>query len=680
MIDRRALADRHAVEVTGIDPRSPLSVGNGRLCFTADITGLQTFPGRYPVEDRTGTGPGTLLSTMSAWGWHSVPGSYDVADSVRAYRTPRGPAPYVDMRGDLSGSGESPATAAEAWLRANPHRLDLARVGLDGVAPGEVSDVRQRLDLWSGTLTSRYLLRDIPVRVTTACHPDLDVLAVRMESARVPPVRLAFPYGSQAWGNAADWTRPQAHTSRVRPSPGGFTVERVLDETSYDVAVATSGTMRRAGPHEFTVTFTGATVADLVIAFHPAVPSEEVPASRPSFEEVAAAAREHWARFWSTGGAVDLSASHDERAPELERRIVLSQYLTALHSAGPLPPAETGLLANSWRGRFHLEMHWWHAAHFPLWGRPELLERSLTWYGTALPAARRTARAQGCAGARWPKQVGPDARESPSPIGPFLIWQQPHPIYLAELVRRARGTRHALERYAPLVLETAAFMASFAAEGPAGYTLGPPLVPAQESYAAVRAGAADPTFELVYWAWALEVAQRWRRLLGLAPEPSWSRVADGMRPPLVRDGVYAAMAVPPYTVTDDHPSMLYALGFVPPTRLIDPTVMRATLRHVLAGWQWDTTWGWDYPAMAMTATRLGEPDTAIETLLMPVVKNAYLPNGHNRQSSTLPAYLPGNGGLLAAVALMAAGWDGGPPTPGFPASWTVAWEGLRPMP
>ena len=41
-------------------------------------------------------------------------------------------------------------------------------------------------------------------------------------------------------------------------------------------------------------------------------------------------------------------------------------------------------------------------------------------------------------------------------------------------------------------------------------------------------------------------------------------------------------------------------------------------------------------------------------------------------------------GLLTAVAMMAAGWDGCPntPAPGFPAdgSWVVKWEGLKKMP
>lgn len=68
----------------------------------------------------------------------------------------------------------------------------------------------------------------------------------------------------------------------------------------------------------------------------------------------------------------------------------------------------------------------------------------------------------------------------------------------------------------------------------------------------------------------------------------------------------------------------------------------------------------------------------MDALLQEAPKNTVLVNGHNRQTDSLPLYLPGNGGLLAAVALMAAGWDNGPDrhAPGFPSDWTVAWEGL----
>ncbi|MGM1058303.1 hypothetical protein [Saccharothrix sp. Mg75] len=671
MIERRALVDRHAVEVTGLDPRSPLSVGNGELCCTVDVTGLQTFPRAHPV------GGGTLLGTMAQWAWHSTPPPSPppvLADSVRRYDTPRGPVPYVDLA-DFDA-----ATPGQEWLRANPHRLDLARIGLlvDGAPPdpGRLEGARQRLDLWRGTITSAVVLAGVPVRVVTCCHPDRDVLGFRVASpaqARLG-VRFAFPRGSESWHDAADWDHPDRHRSTLRRLPGGFAVDRELDGTRLSVRVHAPGAaVRRTGPHEFVVS-TDREVLELTAGFGAGVPD----AGPVPFAEVLAAAERAWPRFWSSGGAVELD-SDDGRAPELQRRVVLSQYLTAVHCAGSLPPAETGLLCNSWRGRFHLEMHWWHGAHFPLWGRPELLTRSLDWYPRVLDAARATARAQGCGGARWPKQVGPDGRESPSPIGPFLVWQQPHPVHLAELVRRA-GVPDALERYGECVLETAAFMADFAVATDAGHALGPPLVPAQETYYRDRATTANPAFELAYWAWGLRVAQRWRVLLGLPEEPRWTAVADHLVRPVVRDGRYAAVGTPPWTRRDDHPSVLYALGVVPDTGLVDHRVLRATLRDVLADWDWGSTWGWDFPAVAMTATRLGEPRTAVDALLMDTPKNHHLPNGHNRQGDLLPAYLPGNGGLLAAVALMAAGWDGSPPRPGFPADWTVRHEGLHPAP
>jgi hypothetical protein len=86
----------------------------------------------------------------------------------------------------------------------------------------------------------------------------------------------------------------------------------------------------------------------------------------------------------------------------------------------------------------------------------------------------------------------------------------------------------------------------------------------------------------------------------------------------------------------------------------------------------------------MTAARVGCTELAIEALLMDVSKNTFLNNGHNYQAEQLPLYLPGNGGLLTAVAMMAAGWDGAPEVhaPGFPqnGSWVVEFEGLAPLP
>jgi hypothetical protein len=85
---------------------------------------------------------------------------------------------------------------------------------------------------------------------------------------------------------------------------------------------------------------------------------------------------------------------------------------------------------------------------------------------------------------------------------------------------------------------------------------------------------------------------------------------------------------------------------------------------------------------AMTAARLGKPEKAVDALFMGPQTNTYLKNGHNYQEERLTLYMPGNGGILTAVAMMCAGWDGSEgETPGFPEEgWDIKWEGLEKMP
>ncbi len=679
-IDRAALVRRHNPLMRKLDPLSPLSVGNGEFAFTADVTGLQTFPEEYESL--------APLCTMAQWGWHTTPRPAGLEGKelrLTAYDT------YGrDVLYHTRSEGQKELFD---WLRENPHRLHLGRVGLqlkrpsDGVEAklADITDIEQRLDLWSGTLTSRFRVWGEPVTVKTAVHPDADLLAVSIESSLISrgmlAVRFAFPYGSPTM-QAADWHSPKRHRTEVVRHGRGVLLRRRLDDDEYFALIDWAGVAslddEEEGGHEFLLRAIGSPRLDFVVAFSPQSIGTTLPGAQATFD----ASRKHWARFWGTGGAIELADSRDKRAPELERRVVLSQYLTAIQCSGKLPPQETGLMVNSWYGKFHLEMHWWHAAHFALWDRLPLLENSLGWYEKILPSARVRAVSQGYAGARWPKMTAPDGRDSPSPIGPLLIWQQPHPIFYAELCYRARPNRKTLERYRSVVFETAEFMASYAFydRKTRRHVLGPPVIPAQENHPARETW--NPTYELSYWRFGLGVAQAWRERLGMKRRPDWDDCIVTLSKLPVREGVYLAHENCPQTYTErnrDHPSMLAAYGVLPGDG-VERETMRRTLAKVMKEWQWDETWGWDYPVTAMTAARLGESGTAVRALLLETAKNRYLPNGHNYQRPNLPCYLPGNGGLLYAVALMAGGWKGAPRThaPGFPAdsSWTVRHEGL----
>ena len=281
----------------------------------------------------------------------------------------------------------------------------------------------------------------------------------------------------------------------------------------------------------------------------------------------------------------------------------------------------------------------------------------------------------------------PSAMEAPSKTGSFLIWQQPHLIYLLELCYRANPSEELIKEYAELVDQTAAFMYDFAdynAEKDRYELRG--VIPAQETLRASE--TINPPFELSYWHCAMSMAQLWRERQGLERKAEWDDLINKLSPLAAKDGLYLAAETAPQTYEDirftsDHPAVLGAVGIFPHSPLVEPETMKRTQEWIWDNWNWEKTWGWDYPMVSMNATRLGERENAVAALLMGKRTNTYLPNGHNYQDARLRCYLPGNGGLLTAVALMCAGWDGCTEhNPGWPkdGGWDVRWEGIKALP
>ena len=113
-IDREALVRRHNPLLRRLDPLAPLSLGNGEFAYTADFTGLQTFPEEYVNS--------MPLCTMSQWGWHTAP--LPSALDPKSFRL----VPY-DTHGRQVGYPTSAVGQSELynWLREDPHRLHLGR-------------------------------------------------------------------------------------------------------------------------------------------------------------------------------------------------------------------------------------------------------------------------------------------------------------------------------------------------------------------------------------------------------------------------------------------------------------------------------------------------------------------------------------------------------------------------
>lgn len=721
-IDRKEVVTRHNPQVDTVDTLASLTVGNGHFACTVDATGLQTFPEYYSG--------GMPLGTLSDWGWHSFPNKEGFKPEEAWVEKDFGRGHKEVYAAEFRTEGRQ--RSASNYLRQNPHRLHLGCLGFNFSDPHLMSDVDQSLDLWNGLIDSRFRYDGRRYHVQTVCSPSADMVAAKVESKGKLELtfRVPYPTGKHS-DDGCDWGTDRPQVLTLKRHPNAAWVDVCIDDTRYQVRLTWKGTATARLADNHTVVVSGRHKLEVTAQFvnedmeldsrlglgqrkaksrrtarrkpyeeeasvrlqqmldEGAEPKRVVSTGR-SFDDIRLEASRFWQAYWQEGGIADFSRVADARAAELERRVVLSQYLLAVNDGGDTPPQETGLTYNSWFGKFHLEMIWWHQAQFALWGHPQLLERSLDWYFKAAPAARDIARRQGFKGLRWMKMTDPQAGEAPSNVGSYLIWQQPHLIYLAELLYRCQqdeaGRQRITQKYKGLVDETARFMADFATYDPSSdrYVL-KGCIPAQETLKADS--TVNPPFELSYWYWGLRTAQAWKERSGESRVSEWDTVADKLSARAVSpDSLYLAAESAPDTYTNirytsDHPAVLGAVGMLPAPAKSSEKIMRRTLDWVLQHWNWDKTWGWDYPMVAMCAARLGEPAKAVDALLMDRRTNTYLVSGHNYQDGRLRVYLPGNGGLLTAVAMMLAGWDGSSvPNPGFPADWDVRWEGLLPMP
>ncbi|MEO5910530.1 MAG: hypothetical protein ABIP95_06555 [Pelobium sp.] len=684
-INRQELVERHIIKIEKADSLSSLTVGNGEFAMTVDVTGLQSFPSFYAK--------GVPLGTQSEWGWDSFKDTvgYDLNASLKDYDQYGRKVSYMVQRKEPQMS-----KGASNWFRENAHRLQLGNFGLEfydaqgkALPISAIKNIHQELNPYTGIITSQYEVNGEEVRVETMAEQDNDGVYAKIKSKLIKSgalkVKLKFPYPTGRWEDVGDnYANEEQHQTTIESQTKSFAaIKHQLQGSTYFATLNWSGaaTVLEKQKHEFLITPDKKEEEfEVNIRFTP-----EQSTKKMELKTIASANKTAWKNFWESGAAVDFSGSTDKRAFELERRVVLSQYLMRVQEAGHYPPQETGLTYNSWYGKEHLEMHWWHAVHYALWGRPELLAKSTDWYLKVEDKAKAIAQRQGFEGVRWQKMTDNEGNECPSSVGAMLVWQQPHPITYAELLYRNDSSKEILNKYKDMVFQTANFMASFAHLNPKThkYDLGPVLIPAQERFKAED--TFNPTYELAYWKWALEKAQEWRTRLGMPRDKKWDEVIQNLAPLPVQNNVYLATesAKDSYTNPEyktDHPSVFGAFGMLPQTGMVDSTIMKNTFNLIWKDWSWQETWGWDFPMTAMTAARLNMPDKAIDALFMDVPTNTYLVNGHNYQEQRLSIYMPGNGGLLTAVAMMCAGWDGSKTeNPGFPkdGTWTVKWEGLK---
>ena len=362
------------------------------------------------------------------------------------------------------------------WLIQNPQRVNLGRIGFwfgdnANITEANLSKQSQTLDLYSGIITSKFTVLGSEVSVSTSADPNSDTVSIEVESDLFKSGQLGIffdhPYPIAQKFDApfvGVWNASSKHTTTLQQSGNKAQISHDMDTTTYYMAIEWQGKGSITGPlpssHRYILrpSSRNSDSLSLSVNFSPK-PIRSVP--KPI--SIARSSTKWWSNYWESGAFIDLTHTKSPNATELQRRIILSQYLLAINEAGHDPPQESGLVNNGWYGKFHMEMVLWHSAQWARWGKWEIFNRAIPGvYERFLASSLDRAREMGWKGAKWGKMSDPTGRSAPGEINSLLIWQQPHPFYFAELEWRAFPTRKTLRKWDELLTRSAEFMADFA--------------------------------------------------------------------------------------------------------------------------------------------------------------------------------------------------------------------------
>lgn len=281
---------RSSIENSFIDSLNPLSVGNGKFIFTTDITGLQTFPEFYSR--------GIPIGTMSDSDWRNGEkneNSYHIQPGLIGLRI-------------LKANGEE-------------------------ISSDDIKYPSQVLNLWTGKIDSRFKIDGIPVHIETVCHPDYDMVSVRVTSGLLRNKRLGIklsffkkiPSPSVSNFNASGNHIPQiiSDTNNLVIFSGNKDEHDVIVWRNDADIIKVTDYMYYLEPEE----------ADSVYSFSCQFMNSPLAGRVQTFGETEAASSKSWGIFWNTIDTYNFHGSTDPKSRALERDAIISLYLNKIRSS-----------------------------------------------------------------------------------------------------------------------------------------------------------------------------------------------------------------------------------------------------------------------------------------------------------------------------------------------------------
>lgn len=582
---------KYNLKFNHIDSKNPVTIGNGDFAITLDQTGTQSLYEIYKDIP---------LSTMSNKNWFykdkkDIKPSYVDGKAYMLFNLDNDPNYQINRQYPFKYS------FMQILLYDNDKLIDI----------NNIKDVKQELDLYKGIVTSSFNYKEKINKTISFIYQDHDEFNFKLQSDNLN-LALKFNYPS--------YTK-NGYRLDILPN---VLVKEDRITLLYDDKNSLSFKLKSSSNYQIvenTLIFD-----DNNVSFSLAL--DEIKEGKLLDE------------FWKCDNGIIIDNE------ELVKKMVLSKYLLHVNSTGIYPPQESGLTYNCWNSKFHLEMHLIHSLWNIYNNHVGDLVKSFDYYLSIMPSSLKRASLNGYKGLRFPKMTGPDGEDSPSNIGPLLIWQAPHILFMLQEIYYLYNKENIIKKYEPLISGTIDFMFSFLTLKDSKYQMLDPLLEACESIPLDR--CQNPSFELEYWRYTLERQPKIDTVLYGHQRYDYLDITSKIITPKEDDGIYLKTygVIDKYDLYKDHPTEGFLMSFFK-SKIVDKEKMVKTIDYILKNMDLSSYWGWDFPFLGLSLLNCGEIEKSIEVTQLNTINNQYLYNGYNTSPrDDLKAYLPGNGAFL----------------------------------
>ena len=582
---------KYNLKFNHIDSKNPVTIGNGDFAITLDQTGTQSLYEIYKDIP---------LSTMSNKNWFykdkkDIKPSYVDGKAYMLFNLDNDPNYQTNRQYPFKYS------FMQILLYDNDKLIDI----------NNIKDVEQELDLYKGIVTSSFNYREKINKTTSFIYQDHDEFNFKLQSDNLN-LALKFNYPSYTKNGYRQDILPNVLVKEDR-------ITLLYDDKN-------SLSFKLKSSSKYQIVENTLIFDDNNVSFSLAL----VEIKEGKFLD----------EFWKCDNGIIIDNE------ELVKKMVLSKYLLHVNSTGIYPPQESGLTYNCWNSKFHLEMHLIHSLWNIYNNHVDDLVKSFDYYLSIMPSSLKRASLNGYKGLRFPKMTGPDGEDSPSNIGPLLIWQAPHILFMLQEIYYLYNKENIIKKYEPLISGTIDFMISFFTLKDFKYQMLDPLLEACESIPLDR--CQNPSFELEYWRYTLERQPKIDTVLYGHQRYDYLDITSKIITPKEDDGIYLKTygVIDKYDLYKDHPTEGFLMSFFK-SKIVDKEKMVKTIDYILKNMDLSSYWGWDFPFLGLSLLNCGEIEKSIEVTQLNTINNQYLYNGYNTSPrDDLKAYLPGNGAFL----------------------------------